>query len=189
MLASADAAKRPDRHRRPVHRPPPRHRPVALPRRSGARRSRPPPGRRGAGRARPPVAPPAARRRLRAAAGRPRADLRLHGRRGRRRVRVLVPDHTGPVAVSHLMRRFLDYYRQFEELSPEEISRDLIERRHAERAEALTEVVPLDLTSAAWHEPPDPEAVNAATYALRRALHTYPDPEPLREAIAPPPGG
>jgi histidinol-phosphate/aromatic aminotransferase/cobyric acid decarboxylase-like protein len=82
------------------------------------------------------------------------------------------------------MRRFLDYYRQFEELSPEEISRGLIERRHAERAEALTEVVPLDLTSAAWHEPPDPEAVNAATYALRRALNAYPDPEPLREAIA-----
>ena len=82
------------------------------------------------------------------------------------------------------MRRFLDYYRQFEELSPEEISRELIERRHAERAEALTEVVPLDLTSAAWHEPPHAEAVNAATYALRRSLNAYPDAEPLREAIA-----
>jgi histidinol-phosphate/aromatic aminotransferase/cobyric acid decarboxylase-like protein len=82
------------------------------------------------------------------------------------------------------VRRFLDYYRQFEELSPEEISRDLIERRHAERAEALTEVVPLDLTSAAWHEPPDAEAINAATYALRRAVNAYPDPAPLRDAIA-----
>jgi histidinol-phosphate/aromatic aminotransferase/cobyric acid decarboxylase-like protein len=82
------------------------------------------------------------------------------------------------------VRRFLDYYRQFEELSPEEISRDLIERRHAERAQALTEVVPLDLASPAWHEPPDAEAVNAATYALRRALNAYPDAGPLREAIA-----
>jgi histidinol-phosphate/aromatic aminotransferase/cobyric acid decarboxylase-like protein len=82
------------------------------------------------------------------------------------------------------VRRFLDYYRQFEELSPEEISRELIDRRHAERAEALTEVVPLDLTSSAWHEPPHAEAVNAATYALRRALNAYPDPTPLREAIA-----
>ncbi len=82
------------------------------------------------------------------------------------------------------MRRFLDYYRQFEELSPEEISQELIERRHAERAQALTEVVPLDLASPAWHEPPDAEAVNAATYALRRALNAYPDPAPLREAIA-----
>jgi histidinol-phosphate aminotransferase len=82
------------------------------------------------------------------------------------------------------VRRFLDYYRQFEELTPEEISRDLTERRHAERAQALTEVVPLDLASPAWHEPPDAEAVNAATYALRRALNAYPDPAPLREAIA-----
>ena len=82
------------------------------------------------------------------------------------------------------MRRFLDYYRQFEELSPEEISRELVERRHAERAQALTEVVPLDLASPAWHEPPDAEAVNAATYALRRALNAYPDAGPLREAIA-----
>jgi histidinol-phosphate/aromatic aminotransferase/cobyric acid decarboxylase-like protein len=82
------------------------------------------------------------------------------------------------------VRRFLDYYRQFEELSPEEISRDLIERRHAERAQALTEVVPLDLASPAWHEPPDAEAVNAATYALRRALNAYPDAAALREAIA-----
>lgn len=82
------------------------------------------------------------------------------------------------------MRRFLDYYRQFEELSPEELSSELIERRHAERAQSLTEVVPLNLASPAWHEPPDAEAVNAATYALRRSLNAYPDPAPLREAIA-----
>jgi histidinol-phosphate aminotransferase len=82
------------------------------------------------------------------------------------------------------MRRFLDYYRQFEELSPEEISRELVERRHAERAQALTEVVPLDMAHSAWHEPPDAEAVNAATYALRRSVNAYPDPAPLREAIA-----
>jgi histidinol-phosphate/aromatic aminotransferase/cobyric acid decarboxylase-like protein len=83
-----------------------------------------------------------------------------------------------------VIRKLRDYYRQFEELSPEEISRELIERRHAERAQALTEVPPLDLARAAWHEPPDAEAVNAATYALRRAVNAYPDPAPLREAIA-----
>jgi histidinol-phosphate/aromatic aminotransferase/cobyric acid decarboxylase-like protein len=82
------------------------------------------------------------------------------------------------------MRRFLDYYRQFQELSPEEISRELLGRRAAERARALAEVPPLDLTSAAWHEPPDPEAVNAATYALRRAVNAYPDTAPLHDAIA-----
>jgi histidinol-phosphate aminotransferase len=83
-----------------------------------------------------------------------------------------------------VIRRLRDYYRQFEELSPEEVSRELIERRHVERAQALSEVPPLDLSSPAWHEPPDAEAVNAATYALRRAVNAYPDPGPLREAIA-----
>jgi histidinol-phosphate aminotransferase len=83
-----------------------------------------------------------------------------------------------------VIRRLRDYYRQFEELSPEEISRELRERRDAERARELSEVPPLDLASASWHEPPDAEAVNAATYALRRAVNTYPDDTPLREALA-----
>jgi histidinol-phosphate aminotransferase len=83
-----------------------------------------------------------------------------------------------------VIRRLRDYYRQFEELPHEEVTRELIERRHAERAQALSEVPPLDLASPAWHEPPDAEAVNAATYALRRAVNAYPDPAPLRAAIA-----
>ena len=83
-----------------------------------------------------------------------------------------------------MIRRLRDYYRQFEELSQEEISRSLRERRDAERASALAEVPPLDLSTPTWHEPPDPEAVNAATYALRRAVNTYPDDGPLREALA-----
>jgi histidinol-phosphate aminotransferase len=83
-----------------------------------------------------------------------------------------------------VIRRLRDYYRQFEELSPEEISLELRERRDAERASALTEVHPLDLRTSAWHEPPDAEAINAATYALRRAVNTYPDDRELREALA-----
>ena len=83
-----------------------------------------------------------------------------------------------------MIRRLRDYYRQFEELSPEEISAELRERRDAERASALAEVHPLDLTTPAWHEPPDAEAVNAATYALRRAVNTYPDEDVLRRALA-----
>ncbi len=83
-----------------------------------------------------------------------------------------------------MIRRLRDYYRQFEELSPEEISLELRERREAERASALTEVHPLDLRSSAWHEPPHAEAVNAATYALRRALNAYPDDRELSEALA-----
>ena len=83
-----------------------------------------------------------------------------------------------------MIRRLRDYYRQFEELSPEEISVELRERRDAERASALAEVQPLDLATPAWHEPPDAEAVNAATYALRRAVNAYPDDDALRAALA-----
>ncbi len=83
-----------------------------------------------------------------------------------------------------MIRRLREYYRQFEELSPEEISAELRERRDEERSRALAEVPALDLTTPAWHEPPDAEAVNAATYALRRAVNAYPDDGPLREALA-----
>ena len=38
------------------------------------------------------------------------------------------------------MPRFLDYYRQFDELSPEEVSRALRERREVERAREVTSV-------------------------------------------------
>ena len=51
------------------------------------------------------------------------------------------------------MRRFLGYYRQFEELSPEEVSRGFKQQRDEERAQALTETPALDLNTPAWHEP------------------------------------
>jgi histidinol-phosphate aminotransferase len=84
------------------------------------------------------------------------------------------------------MRRFLGYYRQFEELSPEEVSRELRQRRDEEKAQALTETPALDLASPAWHEPPHAEIVNAATFALRRAVNAYPDAgaEALADALA-----
>jgi histidinol-phosphate/aromatic aminotransferase/cobyric acid decarboxylase-like protein len=80
------------------------------------------------------------------------------------------------------MRRFLDYYRQFDELPHEEVSRELRERRDAERG--LVEQPALDLSGSGWHEPPHAEVVNAATFALRRAVNAYPDAAPLRLAIA-----
>jgi len=84
------------------------------------------------------------------------------------------------------MKRFLGYYRQFEELSPEDVSRDLRRRRDEEKAQSLTETPSLDLASPAWHEPPHAEIVNAATFALRRAVNAYPDPgaEALSAALA-----
>jgi histidinol-phosphate/aromatic aminotransferase/cobyric acid decarboxylase-like protein len=84
------------------------------------------------------------------------------------------------------VKRFLDYYRQFEELPPDELSRQLRDQADERRARALAQVDPLDLTATTWHEPPHPETVNAATFALRRALNNHPDPESraLREALA-----
>jgi histidinol-phosphate/aromatic aminotransferase/cobyric acid decarboxylase-like protein len=84
------------------------------------------------------------------------------------------------------MRRFREYYRQFEEMPPEEVSLELRARRDEEKRRALSRVVPLDLSGSAWHEPPHPEAVNAATFALRRALNAYPDATAtaVREALA-----
>jgi histidinol-phosphate aminotransferase len=84
------------------------------------------------------------------------------------------------------VKRFLDYYRQFEELPPDELSRQLRDQADERRQRALAEVEPLDLSATTWHEPPHPETINAATFALRRALNAQPDPEAraLREAIA-----
>jgi histidinol-phosphate aminotransferase len=82
------------------------------------------------------------------------------------------------------LRRFLDYYRQFDEMTPAEISTQLRARRDEERAQQLQEVPSLDLSSGAWPGPPHPEAVNAATFALRRALNAYPDPAPAVAALA-----
>ena len=82
------------------------------------------------------------------------------------------------------MRRLFGYYRQFDELSPEEVSRDLLDRRDEELRRHPAQQPPLDLSGSAWHGPPHPEVINAATFALRRAVNAYPDVTPLRDAIA-----
>ena len=83
------------------------------------------------------------------------------------------------------MRRFREYYRQFEEMPPEEVSLELRARREEEKRRALSRIGALDLSGSEWHEPPHPEAVNAATFALRRALNAYPERSAgaLREAV------
>jgi histidinol-phosphate/aromatic aminotransferase/cobyric acid decarboxylase-like protein len=73
-------------------------------------------------------------------------------------------------------RRLVDYYRQFEALSPEENAERLAAARREQRSLELARVEELDLRSSAWHEPPDPEIVNAATFALRRSINRYPEP-------------
>lgn len=76
--------------------------------------------------------------------------------------------------------KLFEYYRQFEALSPEEGSRRLRRKRDEERSREVQLAPHLDLSRLDWHGPPDPEVVNAATFALRRALNRYPQAEAAR---------
>lgn len=71
-------------------------------------------------------------------------------------------------------RKLLHYYRQFEALDPREDAQRLRAKRTIERSAELERIAELDLSRTDWHEPPDPEIVNAATFALRRAVNRYP---------------
>lgn len=69
----------------------------------------------------------------------------------------------------------LDYYRQFEEESPEETSRQLRERAEQRRRQALSRVEAVDLSTTTWPHLPPPAVVNAVTYVARRGLQRAPD--------------
>ena len=68
----------------------------------------------------------------------------------------------------------LDYYRQFEGMSEEEVN----ERLRAEAAErkrkALTRLETLDLSHTTWPELAHPRIVNSITFVARRGLQRYP---------------
>src|SRR5437868_14617578 len=68
----------------------------------------------------------------------------------------------------------LDYYRQFEGLSEEEVNLGLREEAAERRRKALTRVETLDLSQTTWPELPDPRIVGAITFVARRGLHRYP---------------
>jgi histidinol-phosphate aminotransferase len=68
----------------------------------------------------------------------------------------------------------LDYYRQFEALTEEEINHELREQAAERRRKALTRVVTLDLSQTTWPELPHPNVVNAITFTARAGLHRYP---------------
>jgi len=78
----------------------------------------------------------------------------------------------------------LDYYRQFEEQSEEEERQELARRASERKARELALSKPLDLSQTVWPELPHPSVVQALTHAARSALQRYPDPGPLREALA-----
>jgi histidinol-phosphate aminotransferase len=68
----------------------------------------------------------------------------------------------------------LDYYRQFEGMSEEEVNEGLREDAAERRRKALTRVDTLDLSQTTWPELPHPRIVNAITFVARRGLHRYP---------------
>ena len=68
----------------------------------------------------------------------------------------------------------LDYYRQFEGMSEEEVNEGLREEAAERRRKALTRVDTLDLSQTTWPELPHPRIVSAITFVARRGLHRYP---------------
>ncbi len=68
----------------------------------------------------------------------------------------------------------LDYYRQFEGLSEEEVNRGLREEAAERRRKALTRVAPLDLSQTTWPELPHANISAAITFTARRGLQRYP---------------
>jgi histidinol-phosphate aminotransferase len=69
----------------------------------------------------------------------------------------------------------LDYYRQFEGLSEEEVNAELRAKAAERRERALAQVDPIDLSQTTWPELPPSTVVNAVTYVARRGLHRYLD--------------
>src|SRR4051794_26834395 len=69
----------------------------------------------------------------------------------------------------------LDYYRQFEDVDEEELTRVRRERRARERAHELERVPALDLSSTEWPNFPNSEIVNASIAAARGRVNGYPD--------------
>jgi len=80
----------------------------------------------------------------------------------------------------------LDYYRQFEGMSEEEVNEGLREQAAERRAKALAQVDTLDLSQTTWPTLPDPRIVNAITYIARRGMQRYPhlSGSELRNALA-----
>lgn len=68
----------------------------------------------------------------------------------------------------------LDYYKQFEGLSEEQVNSELREQAAERKRKALTTVQTLDLSQTTWPDLPHPDVVNAITFVARRGMQRYP---------------
>src|SRR3954451_7193444 len=80
----------------------------------------------------------------------------------------------------------LDYYRQFDDMSETEVSERLLRKRDEARAQAITQIPLLDLSSTEWPEFPNAEVMNASIFVARGRINGYPDrhAEKLRRSLA-----
>lgn len=78
----------------------------------------------------------------------------------------------------------LDYYKQFEALTEEEVNVGLREAAAERRALELTRVEALDLSQTTWPYPPHADVVNAVTFVARRGMHRYPRDSELSSELA-----
>ncbi len=68
----------------------------------------------------------------------------------------------------------LDYYRQFEGMSEEEVNHGLRAQAAERRRKALTRVETLDLSQTTWPELAHPHIVSAITFTAQRGMQRYP---------------
>ena len=68
----------------------------------------------------------------------------------------------------------LDYYRQFEGMTEEEVNVGLRAEAAERKRKALTRMDTLDLSQTTWSELPHPSIVGAITFVARRGLQRYP---------------
>jgi histidinol-phosphate aminotransferase len=78
------------------------------------------------------------------------------------------------------------HYKQYDALTPREVSEQFQEQSAERRAKSLARVEPIDLSATTWPAYPPHAVVNAITYAARRGLHRYLDRHSvaLRTALA-----
>jgi histidinol-phosphate aminotransferase len=68
----------------------------------------------------------------------------------------------------------LDYYRQFEGMSEEEVNEGLRAQAAERRRKALARVETLDLSQTTWPDLPHPRIVNTIAFVALSGLHRYP---------------
>ncbi len=71
----------------------------------------------------------------------------------------------------------LDYYKQFEGMTEEEVNEGLRAEAAERKRKALMKVQTLDLSKTTWPELPHPSVVAAITFVARKGMQQYPNPQ------------